>query len=100
MLRNEYIQQKDKGTKCMELFILMSCAEFLGLCLDRKSIYKSLTKKKRCSKQEIIEAVVEEHVCMWVCLYGPQLPCEFNVGAGVATYAARPQTSMFMFVRV
>ena len=68
MLRNEYIQQKDKGTKCMELFILMSCAEFLGLCLDRKSIYKSLTKKKRCSKQEIIEAVAEEHVCMWVCV--------------------------------
>ena len=46
MLRKEYPQQKDKGTKYMELFTFLSGVEFLDLRWDRKSRYKVWGKRK------------------------------------------------------
>ena len=56
MLRKEYIQQKEKETLYMRLFVFMSGVKFLGFCWERNwvdKLKKFEEKEKSCPKEEI-----------------------------------------------
>ena len=61
MLRKEYIQQEEKETMYMGLFVFISGVQYIDLRWEKNQVdkWKSLRKKKRCFKEEELRLLLK-----------------------------------------